>query len=171
MREPVKTGQIGATHLSKLPVWTKCVACLVMIPGSRYAKWPNITFQQKNCVWSWIPRLPEMPPYARIQCCHDRHPFCLEKCLSFLLEKCLSFLLFLPFCLFAFLPFCSGYWFFFRSSTFAGTGELSTVREITDALSAPSPCPIPRGARGHWTVISRTVLSNKAAPPANRMDG
>ena len=36
---------------------------------------------------------------------------------------------------------------------------LSTVREITDALSSPSPCPLPRGARGHWTVISRTVLT------------
>ncbi len=39
---------------------------------------------------------------------------------------------------------------------------LSTVREITDALSTPSPCPLPRGARGHWTVISRTVLSHNA---------
>ncbi len=38
--------------------------------------------------------------------------------------------------------------------------QVSTVREITDALSAPSPCPLPRGARGHWTVISRTVLSH-----------
>ena len=37
--------------------------------------------------------------------------------------------------------------------------SLSTVREITDALSAPSPCPLPRGARGYWTVISRTVLT------------
>ncbi len=35
---------------------------------------------------------------------------------------------------------------------------LSTVREITDALFAPSPCPLPRGAREHRTVISRTVL-------------
>ena len=39
------------------------------------------------------------------------------------------------------------------------TNSLSTVREITDALSAPSPCPLPRAARGHWTVISRTVLT------------
>ncbi len=39
------------------------------------------------------------------------------------------------------------------------TNSLSTVREITDALSAPSPCPVPRGARGHWTVIFRTVLT------------
>ncbi len=36
---------------------------------------------------------------------------------------------------------------------------LGTVREITDALSAPSPCPLPGGARGHRTVISRTVPS------------
>jgi len=39
-------------------------------------------------------------------------------------------------------------------------GYLSTVREITDALSAPSPCPLPGGARGHRTVISRTVLKS-----------
>ncbi len=38
--------------------------------------------------------------------------------------------------------------------------EVSTVREITDALSAPSRCPLARGARGHRTVISRTVLSS-----------
>ncbi len=30
-----------------------------------------------------------------------------------------------------------------------GQGNVSTVREITDALFAPSPCLLPRGARGH----------------------
>ena len=34
----------------------------------------------------------------------------------------------------------------------------STVREMPDAPSAPSPGPLPRGARGDGTVISRTVL-------------
>jgi fructan beta-fructosidase len=33
------------------------------------------------------------------------------------------------------------------------------MRKITDALSAPSPCPLPGGARGHRTVISRTVFA------------
>jgi WD40 repeat protein len=41
---------------------------------------------------------------------------------------------------------------------------LSTVREITDALSAPSPCPLPEGAREHRTVISRTVLTSVEKP-------
>ena len=40
--------------------------------------------------------------------------------------------------------------------------QLSTVREITDALSATSPCPLPRGAKEHWTVNSRTVLSESS---------
>ncbi len=37
--------------------------------------------------------------------------------------------------------------------------HVSTIREITDAPSAPSPCPLPRWAREHRTVISRTVLT------------
>ena len=40
----------------------------------------------------------------------------------------------------------------------------STARKITDSYSAPSPCHLPRGARGHWTVISRTVLTGRTAP-------
>jgi hypothetical protein len=39
----------------------------------------------------------------------------------------------------------------------------STLRigeEITAAFSSPSPCPLPRGAREHWTVISRTLLTS-----------
>ncbi len=45
---------------------------------------------------------------------------------------------------------------------------LSTVREITDALSAPSPCPLPGVARGHRTVISRTVLTAAWVHPLAR---
>ena len=50
-----------------------------------------------------------------------------------------------------------------RSSTTVST--FGTVREKTDALSAPSPCPLSRRARGRWTVISRTMLGggNKTA--------
>jgi hypothetical protein len=46
---------------------------------------------------------------------------------------------------------------------------VGTVREATDALSAPSPCPLPGGARGHRTVISRTVLGEGAAEPQLRL--
>ncbi len=49
--------------------------------------------------------------------------------------------------------------------------RFSTVRKITDALSAPSPCPLPRGAREHRTVISRTVLATwEAARPKTTAD-
>ncbi len=36
--------------------------------------------------------------------------------------------------------------------------QLRIVREITGIFPGPSPCPLPKGARGHRTVISRTIL-------------
>ncbi len=40
-----------------------------------------------------------------------------------------------------------------------GRWALRIVREITGMFPGPSPCPLPKGARGHRTVISRTILA------------